>query len=373
MKFTASVSALTAALGHVQRVVERRNTIPVLANVLLRANSGALTLQATDLDIQVTNELAVDVEKAGATTVPAHLLYDILRKMPAEAEASFEVADGAALAIKSGRSRFKLNVLPIEDFPDLTEGDYQTTFAMKATALLDLIDDVAFAISTEETRYYLNGIYLHHVMMGNRPVMRVVSTDGHRLAQSQIDAPMGGEKFTGVIVPRKTAGEMQKILSGAKKEDEITIQISNTKVRFSYGSTVLVSKLIDGTFPDYARVIPQGNDKRLVLDCAAFRASVDRVGAVSSERGRGIKLEAKDNRVIFSVNSPDSGSATDEIEGKYDSDPIEIGFNSKYLLDMAAQLKGESVHFMFADPGSPTLIRGDGSEDRLFVLMPMRV
>jgi DNA polymerase-3 subunit beta len=377
MRVTVERSHLLRSLSHVHRVVERRNTIPILSNVLIRADRNRLTLKATDLDLEVTETVAADVGQPGATTVPAHILHDIVRKLPDGAEVSLDTGDGQQLALKSGRSRFTLQVLPEADFPDLTTGEFPTRFSLPAAAMKKLIDRTQFAISTEETRYYLNGIYLHAVTVGKKPMLRAVATDGHRLAQAQIEAPDGAEKMTGVIVPRKAVGEIQKLVEGS--EGAIDVEISDTKIRVTIpgsggtGEVVLTSKLIDGTFPDYVRVIPQANDKVLKVERAAFSEAVDRVSTISSERGRAVKLGLGDGRMTLSVNNPDSGSATEELGVDYAGDEMEIGFNSRYLLDVAGQLETTSAEFRFADPGSPTLILDQGETDALYVLMPMRV
>jgi DNA polymerase III subunit beta len=378
MRATVERSHLLRSLSHVHRVVERRNTIPILSNVLIRADGGKLTLKATDLDLEVTDTLAAEVGHGGATTVPAHILHDIVRKLPDGAEVSLDTGDGSQLALKSGRSRFTLQVLPESDFPDLTTGEFPTRFQLPAAAFKKLIDRTQFAISTEETRYYLNGIYLHVVTVNKKPMLRAVATDGHRLAQAQIEAPAGSEKMTGVIVPRKAVGEIQKLVEGAG-DTPIDVEISDTKVRVTIpasggaGDVVLTSKLIDGTFPDYARVIPQGNDKVLKVTRAEFRDAVDRVSTISSERGHAVKVGLSDGKMTLTVNNPDSGNATEELGVDYGSDDIEIGFNSRYLLDVADQLESDNSEFRFADPGSPTLILDDGATDALYVLMPMRV
>ena len=378
MRATVERSHLLRSLSHVHRVVERRNTIPILSNVLLRADGGKLTLKATDLDLEVTETVAAEVGLAGATTVPAHILHDIVRKLPDGAEVSLDTGDGSQLALKSGRSRFSLQILPESDFPDLTTGEFPTRFSLPAATLKKLIDRTQFAISTEETRYYLNGIYLHVVTVGKKPMLRAVATDGHRLAQAQFDAPAGSEKMTGVIVPRKAVGEIQKLVEGGG-EANVDIEISDTKIRVTIpaagggGDVVLTSKLIDGTFPDYGRVIPQGNDKILKVARAEFADAVDRVSTISSERGRAVKLALSEGKMTLSVNNPDSGSAVEEVGVDYAADDIEIGFNSRYLLDVAGQLETGMAEFRFADPGSPTLILDDGATDALYVLMPMRV
>jgi DNA polymerase-3 subunit beta len=244
-------------------------------------------------------------------------------------------------------------------------------FKLAAADLKRLIEKTQFAISTEETRYYLNGIYLHTATSGKKPTLRAVATDGHRLAQFELPLPAGAEGMPGVIIPRKTVAEIQRLIEDA--EAEIGIELSPSKIRFTIGNAVLTSKLIDGTFPDYARVIPLGNDKQLSVDKKEFEAAVDRVSTVSSERGRAVKLSLSSGKLVLSVTNPDSGSATEEIEADYKADPLDIGFNSRYLLDIAAQIEGETAVLKLADPGSPTLIQDKDTKGALYVLMPMRV
>ncbi|MDJ1158860.1 DNA polymerase III subunit beta [Chelatococcus sp. SYSU_G07232] len=372
MKVTVERAALLKSLGHVHRVVERRNTIPILSNVLLRGEAGSLRLKATDLDLEVTETLPADVETAGSTTVPAHVIYDIVRKLPDGAQVSLETAgDATQMLIRSGRSRFTLQALPESDFPDLAAGELPHRFAVQAGELKRLIDKTQFAISTEETRYYLNGIYLHTLDVEGRTVLRAVATDGHRLARVETEAPAGAGGMPGIIVPRKAVAEVQKLLEDG--ETEVTVELSPTKIRLTIGAIVLTSKLIDGTFPDYQRVIPAGNDKQLVVDKPQFAAAVDRVSTISSERGRAVKLALADGRLTLSVTNPDSGSATEELEVDYDAPPLDIGFNARYLLDITAQLDGDTALFKLADPGSPTLVQDREGAPALYVLMPMRV
>ena len=372
MKVTVERAELLKSLSHMHRVVERRNTIPILANVLIRAEKSALHLKATDLDLEVIESIAAEVSPGGTTTVPAHMFYEIVRKLPEGAQVVLEsTGDRAVLAIRAGRSRFTLQTLPESDFPDLAAGDMTHKFKLAAADLKRLIDKTQFAISTEETRYYLNGIYLHTAGSGKNSMLRAVATDGHRLAQFELPLPAGASGMPGVIVPRKTVGEVQRLIEDS--EAEIGVQLSQAKIRFNIGDVVLTSKLIDGTFPDYARVIPAGNDKELSVDKKDFEAAVDRVSTVSSERGRAVKLSLTGGKLVLSVTNPDSGSATEELEVEYAADPIDIGFNSRYLLDIAAQLDGEVAMLKLADPGSPTLIQDRDAKGALYVLMPMRV
>lgn len=371
MRVTIDRSNLLKALSHVQRVVERRNTIQILSNVLLKAQDGTLLLKATDLDLEVTETTVAQVEQEGATTVSAHILYDITRKLPEGAEVMLAVGEDGTLRLVSGRSQFQLQMLPESDFPDLTAGEFSHTFRMPCNALKNLIDRTQFAISTEETRYYLNGIYFHTLETDEGMMLRAVATDGHRLAQAQSEAPDGADGMPGIIVPRKAVGEVQKLLEAP--DSSVNVEISESKIRFTVDHVVLTSKLIDGTFPDYNRVIPSGNDKELVLQRGEFSSAVDRVSTIASDRGRAVKLSLSEGQLVLSVNNPDSGSAEEELAVGYSADPLDIGFNSKYLLDIAGQLSGEETSFMLADPGSPTLIRDKGVAGALYVLMPMRV
>ena len=372
MKLTIERSALLKALGHVQSVVERRNTIPILSNVLLKGADGKLALAATDMDLEMVSAVPAQGVKAGGTTVPAHTLYDITRKLPEGAQVSLEIgADKGQMTLKSGRSTFTLACLPSEDYPVMAGGDLGHSFTLSAADLKRLIDRTRFAISTEETRYYLNGIYLHAAKSNDVNMLRAVATDGHRLARMELPLPDGASGMPGVIVPRKTVGEVRKLLD--ESDGSVDIELSDTRIRFASGNVTLVSKLIDGTFPDYERVIPTGNDKILNVPCKEFAHAVDRVSTISTEKSRAIKVAVAKGVVTLSATSPDAGSATEEIEVDYKDTAIEIGFNSRYLLDITEQIVGAEARFLMADAGSPTLVRDGADESALYVLMPMRV
>jgi DNA polymerase III subunit beta len=369
MRVTLEKSAFLKALNHVQSVVERRNTIPILSNVMVQAKGNEIKLTATDLDLEIVESVAAEVLQAGAATMPAHMLYDIVRKLPDGAQLELNQAgEKGRVSILAGRSRFALQALPPEDFPDLASGEFSNNFSLAASELRFLIERTRFAISTEETRYYLNGIYFHDV--GGKH-LRAVATDGHRLAQSQMVLPEGASGMPGIIVPRKTVLELVKLLEG--EDAEVEVSISSQKIRFASGKLVLTSKLIDGTFPDYERVIPRGNDKILEADTKQFAEAVDRVSTISFEKSRAVKLSLSPGKLSMVVNNPDSGSAEEEIIVSYERDAMEIGFNSRYLLDVAAQVKAETMRFEFNDAGSPTVVRDPKDEHSLFVLMPMRV
>ena len=375
MKVTIERAQLLRCLSHVQSVVERRNTIPILSNVLIEAgDSGHLKVMATDLDLQVVESLeASSVEGAGAITVSAHLLFDIARKLPEGSQVSLEAAENR-MTIKAGRSRFSLPTLPRDDFPVIVEGDLPTSFELPAKTLAELIDRTRFAISTEETRYYLNGIFLH-VADDDRPVLKAAATDGHRLARFTLDRPEGAEGMPDVIVPRKAVAELRKLLEEAG-EGAVQIDLSASKIRFTLGGeggVVLTSKLIDGTFPDYSRVIPTGNDKLLKVDPKSFFAGVDRVATIATEKTRAVKMGLDTDRVTLSVTSPDNGNAAEEVPAEYSSEGLEIGFNANYLKDILSQIESDTVELHLADPGAPTLIRESENSPALYVLMPMRV
>jgi DNA polymerase-3 subunit beta len=371
MKLTIERAALLKSLGHVQSVVERRNTIPILSNMKLEAMDGKVALNATDMDLEIVEAVACDLSQPGNTTAPAHTLYDIVRKLPEGAQVALDADNEGKMVLSSGRSRFTLACLPGEDFPVLSGGELGHEFSLAVEEVQALIDKTRFAISTEETRYYLNGIYLHAAERDGVDVLRCVATDGHRLASMEVPLPKGAEGMPGVIVPRKAIGELRKLAD--ETNTYVIIGLSETKIRFSFDDIVLTSKLIDGTFPDYQRVIPEGNDKQLDVPTKAFAAAVDRVSAISSEKSRAVKLNLANGSLILSASSHEDGSATEELEVSYQGDSMEIGFNSGYLLDIIRQIESDSTRLMLADAASPTIVSEDDESSALYVLMPMRV
>ena len=367
MKATIERAVLLKSLGHVQSVVERRNTIPILSNVLLEAREdGSIRLMATDLDLQVDESVPANVTQPGAITVSAHTLFDIVRKLPEGSQVELTAAEGK-MQVVAGRSRFNLSTLPRDDFPVIAEGDLPTRFELPAATLRQIIEKTRFAISTEETRYYLMGIFLHLV----DDQLRAAATDGHRLARVTVPRPDGAEGMPDVIVPRKAIAELYRLVE--ELEGTVEISLSPTKIRFGLGSAILTSKLIDGTFPDYNRVIPTANDKLLKLDPKSFSAGVDRVSTIASEKTRAVKISLDRDKVTLSVTSPENGLATEELAADYGADGLEIGFNARYLLDILGEIDGDTVEVHLADAAAPTLLRENDKSNALYVLMPMRV
>ena len=372
MKLSIERATLLRAVSQAQSVVERRNTIPILANVLIEAEGDAVSFRATDLDIEVVDKAPAQVERAGATTVSAVTFHEIVRKLPDGALVSLtEDTTAGRLTIEAGRSSFQLATLPREDFPVMASTDYSANFSASAPDLRRLFDKSKFAISTEETRYYLNGVYFHVVDEGGTKALRAVATDGHRLARIDAGLPNGADTMPGVIVPRKTVGELRKLLDD--DEAQIAVSVSETKIRFATPEITLTSKVLDGTFPDYGRVIPAGNTRRMEVDAGDFAKAVDRVATVSSERSRAVKMALDEDRLVLSVNAPDAGNAEEELAVAYGDEKLEIGFNAKYLLEIASQVDRENAVFMFSSPAEPTLMREGNDESAIYVVMPMRV
>ena len=372
MKFIIERAILLKTLSHVQSIVEKRNTIPVLSNVRIEALGDGISFKATDMDTEITEITDAKIVEQGATTAPAHMLYDIVRKLgdSSEVELTFPDEKGQ-LSIASGRSKFSLSTIAVEDFPVISGDELPTNFVMAKEELKDVIDRTQFAVSTEETRYYLNGLYIHAKTEGQTNVLRIVATDGHRLACVESPLPAGAEKMSGVIVPRKTVAEVRKLLDDTKSET-VAISLSENKIRFVLEDVTLTSKLIDGTYPDYERVIPTDNDKILEISVKALSSAVDRVSVVA-ERTRAIKLITGKNHIVLTTSSPDLGSALEELEAKYEHDVLEVGYNFRYLLDILSEIKGENVKISFSDSSSPSVIHDTADTSAIYVLMPMRV
>lgn len=370
MKITTTKQTLLNSLSHSQGVVERRNIAPILSNVLIVSNEKGITFTSTDTEIEVNDTVDGYVLESGSMTVPAHTLYEIVRKLPDGQ--SIEIGTlGSQMKLASGRSNFKLGCLPVEDFPKMPECDLKHKFTLSSNELKELIDRTRFAISTEETRYYLNGIYLHSAKScKNVEVLRAVATDGHRLARVEMPAPEGSKGIPGVIIPRKTVNEVRKLLD--ETTGDIEIAMSEAKVRFTFESVVITSKLIDGTFPDYERVIPSGNDKMLDANARVFAEAIDRVATISSEKSRAVKLSLSNGKMVLSARSSETGSSTEEIDVKYDSENMEIGFNAKYILDTIKQIDDE-ISIELGNSKQPVILRDKKKSNAVYVVMPMVV
>jgi DNA polymerase-3 subunit beta len=374
MKLAFERAALLKALAHVQSVVERRTTIPILSNVKLEAAGDGISLTATDMDLSVVETADAEVMLGGATTAAAHTLYDVVRKLPEGSRIELEGGEqGAELTLRAGRTTFDLPCLPAADFPTMTDDGLTHEFSLPAADLIRLIDRTKFAISTEETRYYLNGIYLHTIEEGATSCLRAVATDGHRLARIEVAMPEGAAGMPGVIVPRKTVNELRKLLDAIERDASVAVALSHARIRFQAGNALLRSRLIDGTFPDYERVIPSGNDKLMLAVAPQLEEAVDRVATIATDKSRAIKLTLSKGKLLLTAISPEAGRAVEELDVDYHGEPLEIGFNARYIVDMTSQIQGEQVELALADAGSPTLVRDPKDSSTLFVLMPMRV
>lgn len=374
MKFSAERATLLKALAHIQSVAEKRNTIPILANVLIHAADGQLSLKATDMEIEVVEVIPATIKREGATTAPAAVLYEIVRKLPDNVLVELDQADGdTPLQLRADRYATRLNVLSVDDFPSMGAGELPCRFKLNAGVLRSLIDRTRFAVSTEETRYYLNGIFFHAADADGVPLLRAVATDGHRLARVETDLPEGAAEMPGVIIPRKTVAELRKLID--EPPEEIEVALSETRVQFTAGSIMLTSKLIDGTFPEYDRVIPRNNNRILRVGKKDFSDAVARVAAISQERSRPVKLTLEPGLLTLSASSPEQGVAKEELDDNrisYDAEALEIGFQARYLNDITDQVEKE-VEFAFSDSAAPTIVRDVDSPSALYVLMPMRV
>lgn len=370
MKFTIERRALLGVLTMAKTVVESRNTIPILAHIAIAATAGGgLRIGATDLDIQIDQTVAAEVAAAGALTVNASIFHDIVRKLPDGAQIECAI-DGNSLTAKSGRSRFKLQTLSHEDFPDLAIGETPHGFEVDSKALHRMIGKVMFAVSTEETRYYLNGVYLD---FGQPSDLRAVATDGYRLAMAWLPKPGGADGAPGIIVPRKTCQALMKLLDG--KSVPLRVSLNAGKIIFEWPGCRVVSKLIDGTYPDYERVIPRGNNNNIVIvDTSELAKTIDRVSVIAAEKGQAIKLQFSGNHLVCSIANADAGTAEDSLGIEYGGPDIEIGLNSRYIAGALANVDGERVRLEMETRGDPVLLKPeDGLQDYKMVVMPMRV
>lgn len=365
--FTIERSNLLKSLSKLQSFVEKRNTIPILSNIKITSNQAGLNLTVTDMDLVASEEIEAKIQNEGSITVPANTLYDIVRKLPEGSQIKAELdAESSRVLVTSGNSKFTLSYLPADEFPVMSEGELSHKFTLKAKEFLNLIDKTKFAMSTEETRYYLNGVYLHNV----EEKVVAVSTDGHRLAKVEIGAPEGAKDMPGIIVPRKAVSEISKIL---ENQEEVTISLSDSKIKFNAGKVELLSKVVDGTFPDYQRVIPDNNTKALKINTAALKEAVDRVSTVAADKTKAIKIALSTNNMSLTSQGIEGTSANETVECDYASDELEAGFNSRYLLEMLNLIEGDDSNFQLETPNAPVIVTDTEDETALFIIMPMRV
>lgn len=375
MKLSIEKSAFLKALSHGQSVVEKHTTIPILSNVLLHANQNALRLTTTDMDMGLNESVSAAVEQEGSHTVSAQMLFEIVRKLPENEIIHLEfLEDKGQLYIHSGRANFRLSCLPAQDFPKISKTDLPHTFTMQTQTLKRMLDQSRFAISSEEGRYYLNGIYMHIFNDGSQTYLRFVATDAHRLACVQTPIPAGAENIPGVIIGRKTINELMRLLDSDM--ENITISLSETRIEFRFPQGELSSRLVDGQFPDYKNAIPVYNNKVMITPLEEFNQAAERVATLAfvTDKIRIIKLKAQNNRATLYSDTQELGHASEEFSVDYPYDePLDIGFNVRYLLDILGQIEGEEAQLMFEHSNAPVLIKGTLSPNSFYVLMPLRV
>jgi DNA polymerase-3 subunit beta len=372
MEFSVFRQVLIKALGHMQSIVEKRATLPILMNVKLEVADN-LVLSATNVDLELVEHVPADITLPGKITVPVQMLYDITRKLPEDAEIKFKQTDDQ-LVVSSGRALFKLPTLPAENFPMMANANLTTKFQMTTGDLAHLINQTKFAIPTDDVRYHLGGIYFHITEENQKKMLTAVATDSQRLALCEIAAPNDSAEMPAVILPRRVIGELSKLLEDATVDD-VVVELSDTKARFTVGSATLTSKLVDAQYPNYRVVIPKGNDKIATIDRKQFIAAVDLVSIASQDKTKSVRMEFSMNKLIVNASSPNAGTATQEIDIEYNGDEtFEIAFNVKFLLDNANQIEGDKFQIEMQDSLSPTIMKSkDKKSDALFILMPIRM
>ena len=375
MEIKANSSDLLKALNHIHGIVEVRHTLPILSNIVLSAENNELSLSSTNLDIFCSDKIDAEIVNSGEISVPAITFFEIVKRLPSGSDVILSIGDeDTELILKCGRSKFNLSTLRTEDFPILSDKDLSTNFVISADELSRMIDKTKFAISNEETRYYLNGIFFHKAESNSIKFLRAVATDGHRLAQYDIPLPQGAEEITGIIIPKKTVFELRKVLDDA--DGDVSVSLNENKIKFSFNNLKIVSKVIDGTFPDYTKVIPQNNDKKFKTNNSELKNAIDRVSAVAineETKSKAIKLTIENNKLNLSVESQSKGSAKEEIDISYRNEKVDIGFNSRYLLDICNEVDGDEIDVNLLDSISPAIILDKTDENLFFVLMPMRI
>lgn len=368
MKFTIEKETLLNSLTHVYGVVERKNTMQILSNVRIHTIDNNLMITGTDMDLMVIDEIAADVKVQGDTTIPAHLLHDIVKKLPAKSVLSFNLKDNGTMAISCGKSKFSVPCLPSYDFPTIGDDiDYTVKFTIDSVALRLLIDKVKFAISTEETRYYLNGIYVQSI----DGFLQTIATDGHRMGMMKIPLPEGLSEFEGIIIPRKAIAEIRKLIDSGN--DNVSVSFSKTKIKIIYHDIVLISKLIDGTFPDCNKLVPKGYTNKMVVNKHNLSKAID-IASLSISQSKAIKLSLTDQILEVSAQGESQESySSDEVEVEHDGDDIIAGYNAIFLKDVLSSITNDEVVFMFKDNQSILSILDESTPGSVSLVMPMRV
>lgn len=368
MKFSAQRETLLTPLQHVVGAVERRQTTPILGNVLMQANDGYLTLTASDSEIEMQARVEMHIDSPGSTTVPARKLLEICKHLPESARVDF-AASGDKVIFKSGRSKFTLATLPSEEFPQVAELESAQQVVLTADVLLTCIHNTAFSMAQQDVRFYLNGMLLE--IGADR--LSCVATDGHRLAYAQCLTDAEPETPVRAIIPRKSIGELQRLLSSVQPTEQVTLWVTSQHLQVQVGGVRLSTKLIDGRFPDYNRVIPIDGNKELLINCQTLKASLTRASVLSNEKYRGVRIALQTGTLTISSNNPDQEEAIDELEVDYSGEPAEIGFNVTYLLDVLNSLTTENARILLKDGNSSALITPETTSDSKYVVMPMRL
>ena len=371
MEFTIDRDTFLKSLAHANGIIEKKTTLPILSNILIEAKNSKIKITATDLDIIYFEEiLPKEVKKKGSTTTSASTLYDILRKLQSTANVELNLISGNRLKLVSGNSKFNLLCLPSDNFPLLEEDVDQKKFEVSPQKLLKLLNKTKISISNDETRHYLNGIYLHITKLENKSFLCGVSTDSHRLSSSSLEIDPNTH-IESIILPKKTIFQLISLLEQSNKP--IKISNNKSKIKFEMDTGILISKVIDGRFPDYNRVIPKDNDKILEIKLNEFKNSIERVTTVSSDRKEGLRMSISKDSVQLSVNSPNSGEGVENINAKFNSSDLNISFNSGYLMDITSHIENELIVINLKDPSSPVLIRDLSDKNSFHVVMPMKI
>ena len=371
MEFIIDRDTFLKSLGYANGIIEKKTTLPILSNILIEAKESKIKITSTDLDMVYFEKIIpIEVKKEGAITTSSSILYDILRKLQPSSKVEFTLVNENKLKLVSGKSKFNLLCLLPDNFPLIEENIEQENFQISPKKLLKLLNKTKISISSDETRHYLNGIFLHKTKLENKSFLCGVATDSHRLSSSSIEID-SNINLESVILPKKTIFQLISLLE--QGENDIKISISKSKIKFEMGASVLISKVIDGRFPDYNKVIPKNNDKILEIKLSEFKNSIERVTTVSSDHKEGLKMSISKSEVQLSVNNPNSGEGVENINAKFNSDQLNISFNSRYLTDIASQIENESIVINLKDPGSPVLIRDFLDKNTFHVVMPMKI